>query len=107
MYIMEDKNKQQQLSIELPEENAMGEYANLAIITHSSSEFVVDYIRVMPGMPKAKVISRIILTPEHAKRMLKALADNVNKYEETFGKIKNAESIMGFPINFGGPTAEA
>jgi len=85
----------------------MGEYANLAIITHSSSEFVMDYIRVMPGMPKAKVVSRIILTPEHAKRMLKALSENVIKYEENFGKIKNAEAVMAFPLNFGGPTAEA
>ena len=77
---MEDKN-QNQLNIELSEEIAEGIYSNLAIITHSNSEFVVDFVKVMPGVPKAKVKSRIVLTPQHAKRLLAALSDNISKFE--------------------------
>ena len=68
------------MQIELKEEVAQGTYANLAIITHSSSEFIVDFVRVMPGMPKAGVQSRIVLAPEHAKRLLRALEENIGKY---------------------------
>lgn len=75
------ENNNGQLQIELKEEVAQGTYANLAIITHSSSEFIMDFIRVMPGMPKAGVQSRIVLAPEHAKRLLRALEENVGKYE--------------------------
>ncbi len=82
---MEEKN---QLKIELTPEIAEGIYSNLAIIAHSSSEFVIDFARIMPGTPKANVKSRIILTPEHAKRLLLALQDNVMRYEGQFGKIK-------------------
>ena len=78
---MEEQNNNQ-LNIELTEDVAEGVYANLAIITHSSSEFVLDFIRVMPGVPKARVKSRVVLTPEHAKRLLSALEDNIEKYEE-------------------------
>ena len=102
---MEDQNKNQnQLNIELNEEIAQGTYSNLAIITHSSSEFVVDFVRVMPGIPKAGVKSRIILTPEHAKRLLMALQDNVLKYEKQHGTIKvNQGSDPHLPpIGFGG-----
>ena len=74
-----------QLQIELKEDIAQGIYANLAVITHSSSEFIVDFVRVMPGMPKAGVKSRIVLAPEHAKRLLRALEENIGKYERTFG----------------------
>lgn len=84
---MEDQKANNQLQIELKEEIAQGIYANLAIITHSSSEFVLDFIRVMPGMPKANVQSRIVLAPEHAKRLLHALEDNIAKYEHLFGPI--------------------
>ena len=84
---MENKDKNQ-LKIELTPEVAEGIYSNLAIISHSSSEFVVDFVRIMPGAPKANVKSRIILTPEHAKRLLFALQDNVARYESQFGKIK-------------------
>ena len=77
-----------QLQIELSEEVAQGIYANLAIIAHSSSEFILDFIRVLPGMPKAGVKSRIVLSPEHAKRLLMALQDNVEKYERLFGPIR-------------------
>lgn len=97
-----------QISIELNEEVAQGTYSNLAVITHSSSEFVLDFIRMMPGIPKAQVKSRIILTPEHAKRLIAALKDNIVKYESVHGKIKDvkgSEPLM--PLNFGGPTAQA
>jgi len=80
--------KPNQINIELSEEIAEGVYANLAMIAHSNSEFVIDFIRLMPGVPKAKVKSRIVITPEHAKRLLNALKDNILKYEETFGQIK-------------------
>jgi hypothetical protein len=82
------ENNNGQLQIELKEEVAEGVYANLAIITHSSSEFILDFVRVMPGMPKAGVKSRIVLAPEHAKRLLRALEDNIGKYERSFGPIR-------------------
>ncbi len=107
---MEDNKKKNQINIELKEEVAQGTYSNLAIITHSSSEFVLDFIRVMPGIPKAEVKSRVILTPEHAKRLLKALQDNVSKFESIHGPIKDVDSKGGpgsIPMNFGGPTAQA
>jgi hypothetical protein len=96
-----------QLNIELSEEMAEGIYSNLAIITHSNSEFVLDFVRVMPGIPKAKVKSRLILTPQHAKRLMKALEDNVKKFEQVNGPIKEQEGVQGIPLNFGGPTAQA
>lgn len=102
---MAEKNENQ-LNIELAEDVAEGIYSNLAIITHSNTEFVLDFIRVMPGIPKAKVKSRIILTPEHAKRLLGALTDNVAKYEAANGNI-DAHDDPPFPMNFGGPTAQA
>ena len=104
---MEEQQNDNQLNIELSEEIAEGIFSNLAIITHSNTEFVVDFIRVMPGLPKAKVKSRIILTPEHAKRLLFAMQDNVEKFEMANGKIKSQEEAAGFPMNFGGPTAQA
>jgi hypothetical protein len=90
-----EKNNNGQLQIELKDEIAQGTYANLAIITHSSSEFILDFIRVMPGLPKANVQSRIVLTPEHAKRLYKALEDNIAKYERTFGRIRMPEETQG------------
>ncbi len=104
---MEDQNLENQLNIELSEEIAEGIYSNLAVITHSNTEFVIDFIRVMPGVPKAKVKSRIILTPEHAKRLLHALEDNIEKFESINGRIRIPEENGGFPLNFGGPAAEA
>lgn len=103
---MEKENNNNQINIELSEEVADGTYSNLAIITHSNSEFVIDFVKVMPGVPKAKVKSRIILTPQHAKRLLSALSDNVSKFEAVNGAIKQTEA-MGIPMNFGGPTAQA
>lgn len=99
-------DEQHQLNIELTEEMAEGIYANLAVITHSNAEFVVDFINVMPGIPKAKVKSRIILTPQHAKRFMKALVDNIKKYESVNGTIQDQEPI-NIPMNFGGPAAQA
>ena len=99
----EDKRKEG-LNIELTEEVAEGSYSNLAIINHSPSEFVVDFIQMMPGIKKAKVKSRVILTPQHAKRLMKALVDNVTKYENQHGEIKDIDPSAGVPINFGGPT---
>ena len=85
---MENQEMNNQLQIELKEDIAQGTYANLAVITHSSSEFIVDFVRVMPGMPKAGVKSRIVLAPEHAKRLLRALEENIGKYERKFGAIR-------------------
>lgn len=99
------ENKPGQINVELSEEIAEGEYSNLAIINHSPSEFVVDFIRVMPGMPKAKVKSRVVLTPQHAKRLLHALGDNVSRYEAQHGEIRDAEQPQ-MPLNFG-PTGQA
>jgi len=98
-------NKEGQINIELDDKTAEGIYANLAIINHSVSEFIVDFISVMPGQPKAKVKSRIILTPQHAKRLVKALAENVKRFEENHGEIKDYEQPP-IPMNFG-PTGEA
>jgi ribonuclease BN (tRNA processing enzyme) len=95
-----------QLNIEISEEVAEGHYANLAIITHSHTEFVLDFVNVMPGTPKSKVKSRIILTPQHAKRLMKALTENISKYEAVHGIVKDLEEIQ-VPFNFGGPTAQA
>lgn len=102
----DQQNPPQQLNIEISEEVAEGTYANLAIITHSHAEFVIDFVNVMPGTPKSKVKSRIIFTPQHAKRLMKALTDNIQKYEAVNGAIKDLEEIQ-LPMNFGGPTAQA
>jgi hypothetical protein len=94
------------LNIEITEEIAEGTYANLAIITHSHAEFVIDFVNVMPGTPKSKVKSRLIMTPQHAKRFMKALQDNVRNFEANNGTIKDLEEL-NIPMNFGGPTAQA
>ncbi len=103
----ETKKNQKQLNIELPEEIAEGTYSNLAIISHSNSEFVLDFIRLVPNVPKAKVKSRIILTPQHAKRLMAALADNLKKYEAQFGPVTGGEQPPFPPMNFNTPTAQA
>jgi hypothetical protein len=97
--------KDGQINIELDDKTAEGTYSNLAIINHSVSEFIVDFISVMPGQPKAKVKSRIILTPQHAKRLTKALAENVKRFESAHGEIKDYDQPP-IPMNFG-PTGEA
>jgi len=101
----ENQNKDGQINIELDEAIAEGTYSNLAIINHSISEFIVDFITVMPGIPKAKVKSRIILTPQHAKRLANALAENIRKFEEVHGEIKDYEQPP-IPMNFG-PAGQA
>lgn len=105
---MEKNNDSNQLNIELSDDVAQGIYSNLAVISHSSSEFIVDFIRLMPGVPKAKVQSRIILTPEHAKRLLSALQDNISKYEKQFGQINRptgGNTFMPPIVGFGGGEA--
>ena len=104
-----NNNKPGQLQIELPQDVAQGEYANFAIITHSSSDFVLDFARILPGVPKAMVKSRVVLAPEHAKRLLMALQDNIVRYEKSFGQIKMPQqpqqqgkgTIAPFNINKG------
>lgn len=92
-----EQNNQHKIEFELSPEVAQGQYANLAIIAHSSTEVVLDFATMLPGMPKAKVKSRIVLTPEHAKRLLHSLQENINRYERTFGVIKTPT-----PTNMGG-----
>lgn len=108
---MEDNQEQSPaLDIELTEEIAEGIYSNFAIITHSQTEFVIDFVRMMPGIPKGKVKSRIILAPQHAKRLIMALGDNLGRYEDNFGEIPIEEGIMPhnmLPLGFGGPTGQA
>lgn len=106
---MDDSKKpQNQLNIELSEEIAEGVYSNLAIISHSHSEFVIDFIRLVPNVPKAKVKSRIILTPQHAKRLLNALTENLAKYESQFGPLDDESDQPPFPpMNFSTPKAQA
>jgi hypothetical protein len=101
----ENQNQDGQINIELDEKTAEGIYSNLAIINHSVTEFIVDFISIMPGTPKAKVKSRIILTPQHAKRLSKAIAENVKRFEKAHGEIKDYEQHP-IPMNFG-PTGEA
>ncbi len=92
----------QKINIELPEEVAEGSYSNLAIITHSPSEFILDFAKILPGVPKAKVKSRVVMTPLHAKRLFRALADNIKKYESTFGPIQDVNEIPTFNLNSAG-----
>ena len=94
-----------QINIELDEKVAEGIYSNLAIINHSASEFVLDFVTIMPGVPKSKVKSRIILTPQHAKRLLKAMGENIHRFEQAHGEIKDSEQPV-IPLNFG-PTGQA
>jgi len=97
-----------ELNIELSKEVAQGSYSNLAIITHSSSEFILDFVRLMPGVPKAQVNNRIIMNAEHAKRLYMALKDNITKFENQFGEIElHNEPLNKVPINFGNSSAEA
>ena len=99
-----DNNKKNQLNIDLPETVADGVYSNLAIISHSPTEFVVDFAQIVPAMQKAKVRSRVIMTPQNAKRLFRALADNLNKYEQNFGPIKDINDTIA-PFTMGNGTA--
>src|SRR3970040_2051018 len=92
---------QQQINVELGEKEAEGIYSNLAIITHSPAEFVIDYTRILPGVPKAKVYARIIMTPQHAKLLLNALKENIEKFEKKFGEIKLHGEAPGPAGSFG------
>ena len=103
----DNKDNKIQINIELPEEVAEGQYSNLSIITHSTSEFIVDFIQLMPGVPKGKVKSRIVMTPENTKKLMFALRENVGKYESLHGTIKIHDQGHAIPMNFGGPTGMA
>ncbi len=98
---MTDKNKpvQQQLNIELGEKEAEGIYSNLAIISHSPAEFIVDFTRVLPGTPKAKVHARIVMTPQHTKLLLRALNENIARFENAYGEINidGQNGLNNFP----------
>jgi hypothetical protein len=97
-----------ELNIELNGDVAQGSYSNMAIITHSSSEFIIDFIKMMPGVPKPQVTNRIIMTAEHAKRLLFALKDNISKFEDQYGEIVIHNTDRGMmPVNFGASSAEA
>lgn len=102
----EQQLPESQLNIELTEEMADGIYANLAVITHSFAEFVVDFVNVMPNMPKAKVKSRVVMTPQHAKRLMRALIDNVKRFETQYGVIKDQDTAST-PFTFNGPAGQA
>jgi len=103
---MNNTNIPNQINIEISEEVSEGSYINLAIITHSHAEFVFDFVNVMPGTPKSKVKSRIIMTPFHAKRFMKAIVDNVQKFEAVNGTVQDLEAVE-IPFNFGGPAGQA
>ncbi|MCY7349517.1 MAG: DUF3467 domain-containing protein [Cytophagaceae bacterium] len=104
----QEPENENQLNIELSEDMAEGVYANLAMIAHSQSEFVIDFIRIMPGVPKAKVKARVILTPDHAQRLLMALRDNIQKYETSFGSLRElTDEEFALPMNYHGPVGEA
>ena len=102
-----EQNKEQKIDFALSDEVAEGIYSNLAIITHSNSEFIVDFVSLMPGVPKGKVKSRIILTPQHAKRLLLALEDNIKRFESFHGKINDFDPMKGIPIQLGKSQGEA
>ena len=106
---MDDKNKNaNQLNIEVPEDISSGVYSNFVIVGHNSSEFVVDFVQILPGLPQAKVRSRVILAPQHAKRLLAALEDNIKKYEAGFGRIQTFDNAPNIPPGFpGGPAGFA
>lgn len=102
------KNKKgKPIEIELDKEETTGTYSNLVMITHSPSEFVFDFISMMPGVPKAKVVKRMVLTPDHAKRLANALNENIRKYEKENGQIKSKKEKFDMPFNYRGPKPEA
>jgi hypothetical protein len=102
----QDFQQEGQIQIELPEDEASGTYSNLVMISHSPSEFILDFISVMPGAPKAKVVKRMVLSPDHAKRLVNALSENIQRYEKENGTIADDDQI-DVPFNYRGPTAEA
>jgi hypothetical protein len=110
---MDDKNKNaNQLNIEIPAEMAGGVYSNFTIVGHTPSEFLIDFVQIIPGMAQGKLRSRVIMTPQHAKRLLQTLEENIGRYESAFGKIPNMEGPQGqgpsFPPGFpGGPAGFA
>jgi hypothetical protein len=103
----EETAKANELNVEITEDIAEGIYSNLAIISHSNAEFIFDFIRILPGIAKARVKTRVVMTPQHAKRLLLTMQDNLQKYEGTFGTIDLKDGDGGSPFGFGGPAATA
>lgn len=95
-----EENRQESLSLDLPAELAVGIYSNLVVISHSPSEFVLDFARIMPGVETPKVVSRVIMTPDHTKRFLRALSENVTRYEKQHGEIHLPESDSALEMPF-------
>jgi hypothetical protein len=106
---MQDNNQNQgmPMNIELNEDVASGIYSNFAVISHSPTEFIFDFIQVMPGVPKARVRSRIIMTPQHAKRLMKALKENMTRFESAHGNVEDSDFQDAFPMHFSGPKGQA
>ena len=102
----EENNKQKKINLEIKEDVASGVYSNLVVVNHSPSEFIVDFVTMMPGFSKAKVSSRVILTPQHAKKFLQILGQNISTFEEKNGPIKVVD-VKKIPLDFGGPKAQA
>jgi hypothetical protein len=103
----EETAKANELNVEITEDIAEGIYSNLAIISHSNAEFIFDFIRILPGIAKARVKTRVVMTPQHAKRLLLTMQDNLQKYETTFGPIDLKDGDGGSPFGFGGPAGMA
>ncbi|HDQ44773.1 MAG TPA: DUF3467 domain-containing protein [bacterium] len=103
---MNQPNQPQQINLELGEKEAEGIYSNFVVISHSPAEFVFDFTRMLPGVPKAKVYARIIMTPQHAKSLLRALTENIEKFENQFGEIKMLGGDPGKPFGFQPPPSE-
>ena len=97
-----EQNNQHKLEFELSPEVAQGQYANLAIIAHSASEFILDFAAMLPGLQKANVKSRIVTTPEHAKKLMLSLQENIARYERTFGQITLSKPSHNIPMSGGG-----
>ena len=106
MSVKKENNSQKKINIEIKEDVASGVYSNLVVINHSPTEFVFDFVTMMPGFSKAKVSSRIILAPQHAKKFLTALNKNITNFEKQNGSIKAVDSNK-IPLDFGGPKAQA
>ncbi|MCP4437405.1 MAG: DUF3467 domain-containing protein [Aureispira sp.] len=104
---MNEQNKSNEINIELTDEIAEGTYSNLTIISHSNSEFIIDFVRLVPNVPQAKVKSRIIMTPQHAKRLMFALRENLNRFENAHGTIKDADPGIPYPMNFSNTKGQA
>lgn len=97
---MQEESRPQQVNIEIGEKESEGIYSNFVLIAHSPSEFILDFARMLPGLPKAKVFARIVMTPQHTRLLFSALEENIKKYEDRFGEIKVQGKEPGRPVGF-------